>query len=188
MAATWLLIVRRYVLIIAFDKFVLPLPYFCRSNLVARQICEERQYLWGEHIFFASICCRSYARFYICHIQLVQSLKGHGWSTLFLPMEVLLKKLRVFFLGKSSTCSLFFSPVQSVYLIFAYHVPRFVSLWTDKRSSLSLVWCLCYTHFAVAPQNLAIGGGRCVSVDILISLMVGIVASLIAAFIYDRIR
>lgn len=89
-------------------KFVLPLSYFCRSNLVKRKSGKERQCFRDEHILFASKGCRSYARFYICHIQLVQSLKGHGWSTLFLPMEVLLKKLRVFFLGKSSTCSLFF--------------------------------------------------------------------------------
>ena len=82
----------------------------------------------------------------------------------------------------------FFSPVQSVYLIFTYHVPRFVSLWTDKRSSLSLIYIFMIYSFCCRTSNLAIGGGRCVSVDILISLMVGIVASLIAAFIYDRIR
>ena len=48
------------------------------------------------------------------------------------------KSCASFFLANPRRVVSFFSPVQSVYLIFTYHVPRFVSLWTDKRSSLSL--------------------------------------------------
>ena len=47
------------------------------------------------------------------------------------------KSCASFFLANPRRVVSFFSPVQSVYLIFTYHVPRFVSLWTDKRSSLS---------------------------------------------------
>ena len=103
-------------------------------------------------------------------------------------MKILLKKLSVFFLCETSACGLFLFtyPIG----IFDLYVPcSALRVFMDGQEIIPFIGVMSMLYsFCCRTSNLAIGGGRCVSVDILISLMVGIVASLIAAFIYDRIR